>query len=167
MQRHSAVSLLALLACLYSRVRAEDPLSLEPSADITITSTESGRPAKSDGERPTLRLMGDAEKHRICMFFELKDQAAKPCRAAVLHLVTDKGWPNAKLQYIRVHRLERPFSERWSSWTDLQHPDMWINPGGDFDPNAACERRRRCQRWNDDLHAKPGFLRHRQIQLPG
>jgi hypothetical protein len=85
--------------------------------------------------------MGGQEKHRICMFFDLKDQAAKPCGAAVLRIVTDKCWPNQKEQYIRVHRLVRPFSELFSSWTDSVEADKWINQGGDFDPVAICARK--------------------------
>ena len=130
-----------LFFCCWSLFGAEDPLTLEASADVNLSSTEAGRSAKVDGERATLRLMGEAEKHRICLFFDLKDQAAKPCRGAILKLVTDKCWPNSKATYIRVHRLVRPFAEFGSSWTDLQHPDMWINPGGDFDPAAVCARR--------------------------
>lgn len=132
-------TLAAVLLC--GLLRAEEPLELAPVEDKTISSTEPGQPNKVDGQRPTMRLMGGQEKHRICMYFDLKDQAAKPCGAAVLRIVTDKCWPNQKDQYIRVHRLVRPFSEVFSSWTDSVEADKWINQGSDFDPMAVCARK--------------------------
>lgn len=137
-RRHLLVA--AVLACT-AFARTEEPLELVPAEDKNLTSTEPGQPHKVDGARPTLRLMGGQEKHRICMRWDFADQAAKPCGAAVLRLTTDKCWPNNKDLHIRVHRLVRPFSERWASWTDSVDHDTWINPGGDFDPQAISARK--------------------------
>jgi len=127
--------LLAVFAFAWN-LSAGEPLELNPVADVSICSLEKGQPSKVDGESPTLRLMGGAEKHRIMMRFEFDAATSKPCAGATLRLTTDKCWPNKTKPYIRVQRLLRPFSERWTSWTNSQEFDEWLNPGGDFDPNA-------------------------------
>jgi len=117
---------------------AEPHLKVSAVADATLSSNGQG----PGGNNPTFRLMAEAnEKHRAVILFEFKDNAAKPCTGAVLHLTTDKCWPNTKLQHIRVHRLLRPFDEKSASWINCVHQDQWINPGGDFDPNPIAARR--------------------------
>jgi hypothetical protein len=133
---------LPLLAILFplAALAADDPLELTPLGDTTLTNTETDPPNEAYGLRPTLRLMTGKENHRIAMIFEFKDQAARPCIGAVLRLTTDKSWPGQKSQ-LRVYRLVRPFSERYSSWIDSLHYDRWINSGGDFDPQPVCGRK--------------------------
>lgn len=132
-----------LLICAFilalGRLHAgEDPLTASVAADATLSGTKAGDQGPS-GKSPGLRLMGGDEKHRIVLHFDLKD--TRPCAAAVLRLVTDKCWINEKLQYIRVHRLLRPFQETRASWNNSYEMDSWINLGGDFDPNAFCARK--------------------------
>ena len=131
---------LVLLLLSAALAAADDPLELTPLGDSTLTNMETDPPNEAYGHRPTLRLMTGKENHRAAMIFELKDQAAHPCIGAVLRLTTDKCWPGAKSQ-LRVYRLVRPFSERYSSWVDSLHYDRWINAGGDFDPQPACGRK--------------------------
>jgi hypothetical protein len=117
---------------------ADDPLTVNVAADATLSGTKAGDQGPS-GKAPGLRLMAGDEKHRIVLCFDLKD--TRPCAAAVLRLVTDKCWINEKQQYIRVHRLLRPFQENRASWNNSYEIDSWINLGGDFDPNAFCARK--------------------------
>src|ERR1051326_1838605 len=112
MARYS-LSLLAIVFSVAAQA-ADDPLELTPLGDTTLTNTETDPPNEAYGRRPTLRLMTGKENHRIAMIFEFKDQAARPCMGAVLRLTTDKSWPAQKSQ-IRVYRLVRPVSERYSS----------------------------------------------------
>jgi len=130
-------ALTALIAVTLQLPGAEPALKLTSVADATLSSNGGG----PGGTHPSFRLMGDAEKHRGVLLFEFKDNATRPCTAAVLRLTTDKCWPNTKLQHIRVHRLLRPFDEKTASWINCVHQDQWINPGGDFDPMPVCARR--------------------------
>ena len=134
-------ALALFLAAVHNAAAAEDPLKVEASQDTILFSTKQTPDGENWGRMPSLRLMASEEHHRAALRFDFKDAAARPCLAAILRLTTLKCWPNDKLQYIRVHRLLRPFDEASATWVTSWGCDQWLNRGGDFDPVASCARK--------------------------
>lgn len=141
--RHVAGLLGLLLLMAPARALGQgDPLAVNPSADAALEESHMQAAWKAAGTRATFRLYSRAKEHsRIVMRFDFKGNAARPCRVAVLRLTTDKCWPNTKSKVIRVHRLLRPFDERWVSWGHSFEEEQWLLKGGDMDPRAMCGRR--------------------------
>lgn len=124
-------ALLFFLAAVY-KAAAEEPLKIEPSQDTTLFSTKEEPGGENWGKRPTMRLMADPDHYRPVLRFDFKDAAARPCLAAILRLTAPHCWPSDKLQYIRIHRLLRPFNEHHRHLAGLLGLRSMVQPGRRF-----------------------------------
>lgn len=132
--------LLIPLVISVSSVWAADPVIIYPSADIGIRSSRTGPAHAKEGRKTDPRLcfkQDNGEAFRILFRFEFSGNAAKPCVAAILKIRTVMCYPDKEnRRRIQAHALLRPFTERWASWGHCDQHDKWINPGGDFHPQA-------------------------------
>jgi len=130
---------LAIL-CAGSLRAADEPVVYTATKSMTLMPTITGIPPAHLPKAEDLMIYGPKHANpdfRAVIFFDLKDLPKQPVvGAAVLKLTIFKCYGPRKnnVDFIRMHRVVRPWEPEGASWNRSLRNDEWINAGGDFDP---------------------------------